>query len=424
MINRSENDIGQKQLKRFCIISTIFFFIIAFCWAGPSEILEGIRIIIVSRDTLITDYFELAGYGASFFNGAMLMVLVLLLVHILEIPFNGLTLAALFINAGFAFFGKNLASIAPILLGTYLFAKMQGVSVKRYVYTALFGTCLAPIVTEVVYLLPFNVYINLVCAILMGVFIGFILPPLSMHTASMHMGYTLFNVGFAAGILGFGIVCVLKAFGLESESTFIWRAGRPLWLVLTLYGYFLITFFYGLWINKGKIKPLLQILRHPGRAVADFILMDGVGSTLMNMAIVGSFGLTYILLIGGDLSGPVVGGILTVFGFGAFGVHLRNFIPCLLGVYASAHFKIFSVDSASIQLAALFSVGIAPIAGQFGVIAGFLAGALHTSIVMSTGVMYSGLNLYNNGFSTGFVVIIMIPLLEVVIEKLKKKKRV
>ena len=57
-----------------------------------------------------------------------------------------------------------------------------------------------------------------------------------------------------------------------------------------------------LWINKGKIKPLLQILRHPGRAVADFILMDGVGSTLMNMAIVGSFGLTYILLIGGDLS--------------------------------------------------------------------------------------------------------------------------
>ena len=140
------------------------------------------------------------------------------------------------------------------------------------------------------------------------------------------MGYNLFNVGFAAGILGFIIVCMLKASGIESEPVFMWREGRPLWLILVLYSYFLVTFLYGLWINKGKLKTLFHIFRYQGSLHSRFgILMDGVGSTLMNMAfLVGSWGLTYILLIGGDLSGPVVGGILTIFGFAAFGVHLKN----------------------------------------------------------------------------------------------------
>lgn len=417
----SRNTNGQRELKRFCIATTILFFIIAFSIAKPSEIWDGMKQIIISRDVLITDYFELAHYGAAFFNSGLIMILVMLLVHLLGIPFTGLTLAAFFINAGFALFGKNLINVFPILLGTYIYAKMQGVSVKRYIYTALFGSCLAPLVTEMVYILPFAPYINIGFGLFIGVVIGFILPSLAMHTVSMHMGYSLFNVGFAAGILGFVIVCVLKAIGLESESLLMWKEGRPLWLIVILYGYFVATFLYGLWINKGKIKPLIHILRHPGRAVADFILMDGVGSTLMNMALVGSFGLTYILLIGGDLSGPVIGGILTVFGFGAFGVHLKNYIPCLLGVYLSTYFKIFTPIMPPVQLAALFSAGIAPIAGQFGPIAGLLAGILHTSIVMSTGNMYSGLNLYNNGFSTGFVAIIMIPLLESFMKKYKKR---
>ena len=350
-----------------------------------------------------------------------MMTLVVVIINILKIPYSGLTLAVFFTNAGFALFGKNPASAFPILVGTYIYARVQGVKINRYIYTSLFGICLAPLVTEMGYLLPFPTYINIIIGIVLGIVIGFILPALAMHTASMHMGYSLFNVGFAAGILGFVIVCVLQAFGLESETVFIWREGRPFWLIVLLYGYFLATFIYGLWINKGNIKPLLKIVRHPGRSVADFILMDGVGTTLMNMGIIGSFGVTYILFIGGDLSGPVVGGILTIFGFGAFGVHLKNFIPCIVGVYLATCFKIFLPTMPAIQLAALFSAGIAPIAGQFGSIAGIIAGMLHTSIVMCTGAMYAGLNLSNNGFSLGFVAIIMIPILESFMKKFKRE---
>jgi len=421
MIDRNEQVIQQKQLKVFCVATIVFFYVLAFCMAKPSELLEGMKLIIASRDALITDYFELTNYGSAFLNSAIMMTLVVVLINILKIPYSGLTLAAFYINGGFALFGKNPVNVLPILGGTYIYAKMQGVKLNRYIYTSLFGFCLAPLVTEMVYLLPFSPYINIIIAMMIGILIGFVLPPLAMHTASMHMGYNLFNVGFAGGILAFIIVCVLQAFGLESESILIWREGRPLWLIGLLYGYFLITFLYGLWINKGKLKPLLKIMRHPGRSVADFILMDGVGATLMNMAIIGTFCATYILLIGGDLSGPVVGGILTIFGFAAFGVHLKNFMPCIVGVYLATCLKIFIPTMPAVQLAALFSAGIAPIAGQFGIISGVFAGMLHTSVVMCTGKMYSGLNLYNNGFSLGIVAIIMIPILESFMKKFKKQ---
>jgi len=153
-------------------------------------------------------------------------------------------------------------------------------------------------------------------------------------------------------------------------------------------------------------------MRHPGRAVADFVYMDGVGATFLNMSIVGIMATTFILLVGGDLSGPVVGAILTVFGFGAFGVHLRNYAPVLLGVFLATLVNVFEITTPSIQLAAVFSMGVAPIAGQFGPVAGLLAGFLHVAIVTCTNDMYGGLNLYNNGFSCGWVAIIMVPFAE------------
>ena len=68
-------------------------------------------------------------------------------------------------------------------------------------------------------------------------------------------------------------------------------------------------------------------------------------------------------------------------------------------------------------------MGLAPIAGRFGVIAGIVAGMLHTAIVMCTSQMYGGLNLYNNGFSAGWVAIIMVPAIESFLMEYGRRKR-
>lgn len=414
-----------KELLFFSVGTMLLLLAGAFAMATPKELLEGMRTIILSRDALITDYFELAGVGAAFLNAAFVLGMGILLIWRQKLPFTGLTMAVLFINAGFALFGKNPVNVLPIIFGTWLYAKLHRTKMSRYVYTALFGSCLAPMVTEMIYLLPFSLWVNFLCAVAVGILIGFVLPPLSMHTASMHMGYNLFNVGFAAGLLAFVMVCILQSFGLESDSVFIWKSGREVWMAVSMYLYFLLTFLLGLLLNRGDVKSLLKLTRHPGRAVADFVLMDGIGTTLMNMGIVGGICLTYILLIGGDLSGPVVGAILTAFGFASFGVHAKNYLPVLVGVFLSTFFNHMAPTTPGIQMGAIFAVGLAPVSGQFGIPAGILAGMLHAVVVVCTSSFYEGLNLYNNGFSTGIVAIVIVPMLESFIKgfKLRHKKK-
>ncbi len=425
-----------KELKIFCLFSIILLFLISvgtyiagkvagtdLDGGAPVDLFAGVWKIIISRDALITDYFELAGYSAAFFNAATVLLVAYWLLCREKVPFTGLTLAAFFINAGYALWGKNPVNTIPLLMGTILYARLHHAKLSRYIYTALFGTSLAPLVTELLYLLPFDRWINLILAVFIGVFIGYILPPFAMHTASMHMGYNLFNVGFATGLLAFAMVCILKSVGIESEPVFIWREGRPLWIVAGLVIYFLLTIGYGLYINKGDIKGIRKILYHPGRAVADFVLMDGVGTTLVNMGLMGIICVIYICIIGGDFSGPVVGAILTAFGFSAFGAHLKNYIPVLLGVTLSALLPAYDLQMPGIQLAAVFAVGLAPIAGQFGVIPGLAAGLLHAIIVMCTSQLYGGLNLYNNGFSAGLVAILLVPVIESFMTRFKVRKR-
>ena len=419
MVNELRGKLKDKELFVFSLVTMLFLLIAALVLGTPAELARGMVTILLSRDALVTDYFELAGFGAAFLNAALVLGIGILLIHFQKLPFSGFTMAVLFINIGFALFGKNPVNVLPIIVGTGLYAKAHHSGMNRYIYTALFGSCLAPMVTEMLYLLPFSFGINLLCAVSIGVFIGFVLPPLSMHTASMHMGYNLFNVGFSAGLLAFVMVCIMESFGLRSSSVFIWKYGRLVWLVAGLYFYFAATILYGLFINGGKLKQVLKLMEHPGRAVADFALMNGAGTTLVNMGIIGCICTSYILLIGGDLSGPVVGAILTAFGFAAFGAHPRNYLPVLAGVYIGTFFNHMLPTTPGIQMGAIFAVGLSPIAGQFGVVAGMLAGILHGAVVVCTSELYGGLNLYNNGFSTGLVAIILVPMLESFIKGFK-----
>ena len=412
MVYSFREKIKGKEMKLFICVSASLLYISAFMFSSPKEILEGVKLIIWSKDALITDYFELAGYGASFFNAALVLTIGIALVTIAKLPFTGITTAALAIDTCFGFWGKNPVNIFPIFIGVMLYAKLHKASIGRYLYTALFGACLGPIVTEIMYKLSFPFGINLVLTVIVGVLIGMGLPPLSAHTISMHMGYNLFNVGFSGGIIAFAIVCVMRSMGMDVEPNFIWKEECHVGIMVWLYVYFILTFLYGFWLKEGKVSSLTKIMKHPGRAIADFVIMDGPGATLMNMAIVGFATETYILLIGGDLSGPITGAVLMAFGYGAFGAHLKNYLPVLAGVLISCLFTQYVPTTPGIQIASIFCIGLAPIAGQFGILAGIGAGILHAAIVMYSSQLYGGLNLYNNGFSCGWVAIIMVPLIE------------
>lgn len=411
------------EIRTFCLFSVGLIFVIVPFLDTPQDIMDGVIKIINSRDILITDYIALAGYGAAFFNAGIMMLISMALIAASELPYTGLTLAAVFISGGFGLWGKNPVNMVPIVLGTLLYAKVHKLKITKYTYTAIFAGCLSPFVTEFAYILPFSTPVNVICALLLGVVMGYAIAPIATHTATVHMGYSLFNVGFAGGALGFLVYSFVKSMGTTVETVFVWQEGVPPVCAIGFFLYFLITFLFGFWLEEFKISGLLKIMQHPGRTVTDFVMLEGRGNTLMNMAIMGMFCELFIICIGGDLSGPVLGCIITVFGFSAFGAHLKNYLPVLAGVVLACMLFEPEISQPTMQIAAMLVVGVAPIAGEFGIVAGLAAGIIHVVIVSCTGAFYGGLNLYNNGFSTGWVALFIVPFLESFHKSFKRKKK-
>lgn len=424
MSNRLRQLLKGVEIRTFCIFSVALLFSIIPFIDTPGNIIDGLYKIVSSRDILITDYIALAGYGAALANAGMMMLIAMALIAVSELPYTGLTLASVFISAGFGLWGKNPVNMLPIVLGAWIFAKIHKMKFTKYTYTAIFAGCLSPFVTEFVYILPFSRNVNIICALMLGVVMGYLIVPLATHTTSMHMGYSLFNVGFAGGTLGFIVYSFVKSMGKTTETVFIWQGGIPPVVEIGLFMYFIITFLFGFWLEGCTISGVFKIMRHPGRAVTDFVMLEGRGNTLMNMAIMGIFCEWFIICIGGDLSGPVIGCIITVFGFSAFGAHLKNYLPVLAGVVLACTFMTPEISQPAMQIAAMLVVGIAPIAGEFGIMAGVLSGIVHVAIVSCTGVFYGGLNLYNNGFSCGWVAILMVPIFESFRNHVKRKRKV
>lgn len=380
--------------------------------ASINEIISGLYQIIIHPDVLITDYIVIGGIGAAFFNSGLLTLMIVILLHQNKVQFNGVTFAALFLIAGFSFLGKNILNIWAIIIGVYLFARYQKQSFSKYIYIALFGTAMAPMVTEIFFHFHLIFPIRMSLGITLGILVGFILPPLATHFLKFHQGYNLYNVGFTAGMIITVLVALFKSFGYFPSSQLVWGEGYNMTVGIYLYSLCMIMILLGVLSCQNAIDQFKHITQHSGRLVSDFILMDGFAPTLINMGVNGLIATTYVLIVSGQLNGPTIGGIFAVIGFGSFGKHYKNIIPIILGVVLGSYFKVWSINDPSILLAALFGTSLAPISGEFGWKYGVLAGFIHSSVVLHVGMLHAGLNLYNNGFSAGIVASILVPLIK------------
>ena len=294
---------------------------------------------------------------------------------------------------------------------------------SKYIYVALYGTSLSPIITEIMLIGHLPLVGRMLLSLSVGVCIGFVLPPLSTHVHYAHQGYSLYNVGFSAGIIATVIVSSLKSFGIETEARLIWSTGNNglfLGLLVMLFGGMMMGgLVFG---EKYVLAAYVRILKSRGIGGTDYLLEEGGPAVLLNMGINGLFATVFVLAVGGDLNGPTLGGIFTIVGFSATGKHLRNIWPIMAGVCLASLAGAWSITDPSAMLALLFSTTLAPIAGEFGIVAGLLAGFLHSSVALNVGIVYGGMNLYNNGFAGGIVAIFMVPVIRSIQDRRARAK--
>lgn len=403
--------LNEKQKALILSILPILFLVMAFVMDTPSNISSGLHKIFLTPGVLLTDYIEVGGISATLVNVSLLTLVSILILYKLKVNFNGMAIASLYMLAGFGFFGKNITNVWPVFLGGYLYSKYHEIDFREIALLMLFATSLAPMVSQIAFGSPYSASVGYTLGMVFGVLIGFIMPVLAPHVLKFYDGYNLYNAGFAAGILGTILVSLMRSYGFEFESNMILSTQYDLFFKIFFIIFFIGLFSLGFIINGRVMKGYKKLNERTGKSVTDFTQLDGYGLTFINMALTGFLALIYITVSGGVINGPIVGAILSLMGFSAFGNHLRNSIPIMLGVIIASLLNVWDINSTPVIIAGLFGTTLAPIAGKYGSIWGTVAGFIHLSVVMNIGGLHGGMNLYNNGFSGGIVAGALVPII-------------
>ncbi len=312
---------------------------------------------------------------------------------------------------GFSFFGKNIVNILPIFLGGYLYSKNKKESFSRYSLVTLLSTTLAPTVPSVVYLfIDKGLGFALIMGGITGVIIGYVMPSIATNAMKAHSGFNLYNVGFAAGMLGIFLMGFFRVFDKSFSTNGYWGTEDSDILTLVALAICLLFIVYGFKTADKPIYNLKRIFKSKGRLVTDFYLMYK-NTGYINMGIVGIIAIFVIKIIGADVNGATLAGVFTIFGFGMFGKHPFNMLPVLLGAILTGGLTTMGLENPAIILGILFSTTLAPIAGTFGWPEGIVAGAMHIIVVANLAPIHGGLSLYNNGLAGGIVAMILIPII-------------
>ena len=407
-------DLLRKHLYTVPLVMSAFLLLFAVAVQPDISLLTGWWKIQISQTGLITDPVAIGGVGAALLNSALILFLSTMLVRCVRAPFSGVSLACLFMMAGFALLGKNILNIAPVMLGGWLFSLYKQEAFARVIYLTMYATCLSPLVSFT--FTSSQAWLRWPAMLLCGVLIGFLVPAVAGFTIRVHQGYNLYNVGFASGFLALAIASVLKGLGVELSTELTWSSDSHFILCVLLVVLIVGLLFLSVVLDCTGWEDYRPVLRHSGRLVADFILLDGVAVAFANMALVGMIALLYIVALyplGVRLNGPLTCCVISIMGFGAFGMHPKNILPVMLGANLAAVFlPQLEFTSPGVLLASLLCTGLAPIAGRFGWHWGVVAGFIHMCTVQHTSGLQGGMNLYNNGFTAGLVCVLLVPIIE------------
>ena len=400
--------------RMFIPLVSLILFALAFIFDDWQNIWQGYLNILRSPSVLVSDFIYIGGLGATLFNVATVMIFNIVMLRSLKFKMSGPVFAGVLTIAGFSFFGKNIFNSLPIYFGIWLFAKTQNLDFRSFMIVVLFSTGISPLVSFFIFGTGWPLYFGIPAGIGAGMITGFILPAFSAHTIRFHKGYNLYNIGFAMGIISMLWAVILTSFGVSldvggptSEAAHV----QLTVIALLLSTFFLIMAFFA---EGNPFKKYPELLKSSGRLVSDFIREYGQGASLLNVAIMGYISVSVVLLLNLQINGPVMSGILTVMGFGAFGKHPRNAIPVMFGAWLALVLTNYTLDSVGMVIALLFVTAVAPIAGRYGPIVGIIAGMMHILITPYALRFQGGFDLYNNGFAAGFAAALLIPIVEAI----------
>ncbi len=410
-------------IKLFFAMLNVCLFVTSVIMPDRNEIFSGTWRIMLSTVKAPTNVFDIGGFAASFFNTGIVCAVCTGLFFLTKAETNATSVLGFLLTLAFGFWGVNLFNLFFGMVGVLLYCVVKRQKIASQINVMLFSTALAPLYSDLLFRYPdaYNrgfSYVGLALALGIGLIVGSFLPAGLAHSPRIHKGFSIYSAALPLGFMAFFLRVVLYSMPEieipptpvnEHTASFL---GANLFCGIL----FISCVIFGCLL--GGFRPFLRLLRSDGHFV-DFRLVYGNGAFLLNVGTYGLFILLVYDLIGAEFNAITLGCVFAMLASCCSGSHVRNVLPLSLGyilisLTLGALVKDFelTVNHQTVVIGLCFANCLSPIAGRYGFFHAMLASVLHYLLVWQIPALHGGFLLYNGGFTSGLVCIILVPILE------------
>lgn len=426
---------------------TLFFFafssaflIAAFFMPDRAQMLQGFWRILSQPTLSSTNNFSIGGFAATFLNMGLLGMICAALYSIPGDKPNHEAVLVTILTIGFGAWGIHVLNIWPTMLGVVVYCLVKKEKLGDYTNLMMLTTGLAPFISEILIRYPHD-YVTgfslqrVLLALLVGIPAGFTIPAGLRNSSKVHRGLTIYSAALPVGMAAFLMQSVLyRVMGVSiPDAVSELHVADPV-IVNTFCCILFGTIVVIALLMGCRLKDYWKLLIDP-EVVTNFSATYGNAVMLMNVGLYGFFILGYYNLIGAEFNGVTFGVIFCMLCTCNAGSHPGNVWPVMVGYaliswlfqlvvpYTGGDFTQY-LNAQPVIVGLCYANGLSLLADKYGWFWGMVAGILHFCMVTTTPLLHGGMCLYNGGFTTGLVCLLMIPTLEqIVANKLERRER-
>lgn len=433
------NQLSEREfLIRFFFLFSSAFLIAAFFMPDRAQMLPGFWRILSQPTLASTNAFYIGGFAATFLNMGLLGLICAALYCIPGNKPNHEAVMVTILTIGFGAWGIHVLNIWPTMLGVVLYCLVKKEPLGNYTNLMMLTTGLAPFISEILIRYPCEYVVGfsfprVLLAFAIGIPAGFTIPAGLRNAPKVHRGLTIYSAALPVGMAAFLMQSVLyRVMGVSIPGAVSDFSVGSATIVNTfcciLFGSLVVAALF----MGCSFKDYRKLLTSP-EPVHTVTATCGNAVMLMNTGIYGLFILGYYNLIGADFNGVTFGVIFCMVCTCNAGSHPANVLPIMLGYaliswlfqlvspFAHGEFTQY-LDAQPIIVGLCYANGLSPLSDKYGWFWGMVAAMLHFCMVTTTPLLHGSMCLYNGGFTTGLVCLLLMPTLEKIVDpKLERR---
>ncbi len=432
-------------LRLFFFLFSSAFLIAAFLMPDRADMIPGLLRIIRNPTLSSTNAFSIGGYAATFLNMGLLGIICSLLYSIPGNKPNHEAVLVTILTIGFGSWGIHILNIWPTMLGVVAYCLIKKEPLGNYTNLMMLTTGLAPFISEILVRYPYDHVVaisvpRILLALAVGIPAGFTIPAGLKNAPKVHRGFTLYSAALPVGMAAFLMQSILyRVMGVEIPAAVSDLSIASPAIVNTFCCILFGLIFLAAVCMGCRPRDYWKLMIDP-EPITNFSATYGNAVMLMNTGLFGFFILGYYNLIGAEFNGVTFGVIFCMLCTCNAGSHPSNVWPIMLGYaliswvferiapFAQGNFT-QHLNAQAVVVGLCYANGLSPLSDKYGWFWGMVAAMLHYCMVTTTPLVHGGMCLYNGGFTTGLVCLLLIPTLERIVDpklvrrSLRKQKK-